>query len=414
MINLLISIIEGLLISRFTWNTAINKKKSISFLLVYIIFQCTFSYLAYFFNFSSFISTIIIISSVMLYNYNKTINSLTNSLFLGFTLNILILIANSSTLVFDYFINFTFNIHIPFQILLIISKIILWIISELVSRFIKHNSHYNNSKINIFNLAILLLTILYASIFDGYFKQLINTQYFLTNVIVLSFLVAVICKLFENQKEFLEQQANQELLKKELDFQKTNIKNILKSENETRKMRHNSKHTLLLLKEYANKKDLSNINKVLNEQINNISNLNQTIHTGNDSINFILFHYLPLIKEKNIELICNYFEIEPSISKLDFYIIFGNILENAIEHCNSKKIKKIVIELGETSNNEYYFKIQNTIDPTIKIDLSSSSKHSINHGYGITSITQLVKNNNGIIDFIQQKNNFNVVVILPL
>ena len=49
-----------------------------------------------------------------------------------------------------------------------------------------------------------------------------------------------------------------------------------------------------------------------------------------------------------------------------------------------------------------------------KIDLTTSKKNSINHGYGIQSINQLVKRNNAVINFIQSRNSFSSIVILPI
>ena len=98
----------------------------------------------------------------------------------------------------------------------------------------------------------------------------------------------------------------------------------------------------------------------------------------------------------------------------DFYIIFGNILENAIEHCESDKVKKINIETGKSVDGRYYFKITNSINTLEKIYLRTSKKNSINHGYGIQSINQLVKRNNGVINFMHSKNSFSSIVILPI
>lgn len=411
--NLLISIVEGFLIARFTSMTAINKNRKNAALLIYILVQCTFSYLAYLFNFNSFISTFIIIFNYTLFSFNNTLNSLTNSIFLGSTLNLLILIANSSTLIMDYAIHYFFNVHLHFYIMLIISKLLLWLLVETIGRLIQRNTHYNNSKINLFNLSVLLVTFLYSLLFDGYFNKIIKIQYFLCNIVILSLLVIVIYKLFENQKNNLIAISNQKLLEKEIEFQKNNYQKIISNENETRKIRHNYKHLLLMLKEYTENNDLESIENTLNKQLKNIDDLKYSINTGNESINFIISHYLPLIKESNIDLKCNYFEDQPNIDKLDFYIIFGNILENAIEHCDSDKIKKVNIEAGKTIDERYYFKITNTITADA-IDLSTSRKNSINHGQGITSIKELVKKNNGVVKFMQLKNTFSVVVILPI
>ena len=412
--NLFISIVEGLLISRFTSMTAINKNRKTASLIVYTLIQCTFSYLAFLFNFDSFLSTFIIVFNYTLFSFNNTLSSLPNSVFLGFTLNLLILIANSSTVILNYAIHYFFNMQLHFYVMLIISKLLLWLLVETIGRLIQRNIHYNNSKINLFNLSVLLVTSLYSLLFDSYFHKLIKVQYFLINTVILSLLVLVIYKLFEIQKQNLIAISNQKLLEKEIAFQKNNYQKIISNENETRKIRHNYKHLLLLLKEYTEKEDLKNIENTLNNQLKNIDELKYAINTGNESMNFIISHYLPLIKGSNIDLKCNYFEDQPNIDKLDFYIIFGNILENAIEHCDSDKIKKVNIEAGKTTDDRYYFKITNTILTTDNIDLSSSRKNSINHSQGITSIKQLVKKNNGVVKFMQLKNNFRVVVILPM
>lgn len=412
--NAIISIAEGLLITRFTSMTSINKDRSTTFLIIYAIIQSLLSYSAFYFNLDSVISTVIIVSCYVIFSYKGTFASLANSAFLGFTLNLLILIANGSTILISYAIQFISNVEIPYSVMLIISKVLLLLSVEISGKMIQNEACYMNSKISLFNLSICLLTSVYSLLFDGYFNSSIKIHYFLANIVILSSLVIVIYKLFDNQKQSMIAQTNHKLLQNEIEFQKKNYKNLISNENETRKMRHNNKHFLLLLKEYSKAKDLENIEKTLDNQLDHLENLKYFINTGNESINLIVSHYLPLIKDKKIDLICNFCEEQPNIDKLDFYIIFGNILENAIEHCESDKVKKINIETGKSVDGRYYFKITNSINTLEKIDLTTSKKNSINHGYGIQSINQLVKRNNGEINFIQSRNSFSSIVILPI
>lgn len=412
--NAIISIAEGLLITRFTSMTSINKDRSTTFLIIYAIVQSLLSYSAFYFNLDSVVSTIIIVSCYVIFSYKGTFASFANSAFLGFALNLLILIANGSTILISYAIQFISNVEIPYSVMLIISKVLLLLSVEISGKMIQNEACYMNSKISLFNLSICLLTSVYSLLFDGYFNSSIKIHYFLANIVILSSLVIVIYKLFDNQKQSMIAQTNHKLLQNEIEFQKKNYKNLISNENETRKMRHNNKHFLLLLKEYSKAKDLENIEKTLDNQLDHLENLKYFINTGNESINLIVSHYLPLIKDKKIDLICNFCEEQPNIDKLDFYIIFGNILENAIEHCESDKVKKINIETGKSVDGRYYFKITNSINTLEKIDLTTSKKNSINHGYGIQSINQLVKRNNGVINFIQSRNSFSSIVILPI
>ena len=112
--NAIISIAEGLLITRFTSMTSINKDRSTTFLIIYAIIQSLLSYSAFYFNLDSVISTVIIVSCYVIFSYKGTFASLANSAFLGFTLNLLILIANGSTILISYAIRFILNIEIHY------------------------------------------------------------------------------------------------------------------------------------------------------------------------------------------------------------------------------------------------------------------------------------------------------------
>ena len=119
------------------------------------------------------------------------------------------------------------------------------------------------------------------------------------------------------------------------------------------------------------------------------------------------------MKEKNIHFTRNYYKGMPNIDKLDFYTIFGNALENAIEHCQSDNIKNISLDVGKTIDERYYFKIKNSILVNQKVELTQSSKNEVGHGYGVSSIMNLVEKHDGYVDFIKKDKSFSIVVILP-
>ena len=224
--NAIISIAEGLLITRFTSMTSINKDRSTTFLIIYAIVQSLLSYSAFYFNLDSVVSTIIIVSCYVIFSYKGTFASFANSAFLGFTLNLLILIANGSTILISYAIQFISNVEIPYSVMLIISKVLLLLSVEISGKLIQNEACYMNSKISLFNLSICLLTSVYSLLFDGYFNSSIKIHYFLANIVILSSLVIVIYKLFDNQKQSMIAQTNHKLLQNEIEFQKKNYKNF--------------------------------------------------------------------------------------------------------------------------------------------------------------------------------------------
>ena len=138
--NAIISIAEGLLITRFTSMTSINKDRSTTFLIIYAIIQSLLSYSAFYFNLDSVISTVIIVSCYVIFSYKGTFASLANSAFLGFTLNLLILIANGSTILISYAIQFISNVEIPYSVMLIISKVLLLLSVEISGKMIQNEA----------------------------------------------------------------------------------------------------------------------------------------------------------------------------------------------------------------------------------------------------------------------------------
>ena len=67
--------------------------------------------------------------------------------------------------------------------------------------------------------------------------------------------------------------------------------------------------------------------------------------TGNASLNLILSSQLSKIKDKNIEFIASQSDDDIPMDKVDFYVLLGNLLDNAIENCTSKSIKKIILDI---------------------------------------------------------------------
>lgn len=134
-------------------------------------------------------------------------------------------------------------------------------------------------------------------------------------------------------------------------------------------------------------------------------------------IDAMLQYYKKLAQKQGIllEVIA---QIPPrlTISDTDLAILFGNLLENALESCARQQIADARIILhSRFRDGKLFLRIENPIlEPTLKKNgLFLSSKNG-RCGVGTRSVKAVVKQYDGIIDFEESERHFCVSVVLPV
>ena len=169
-------------------------------------------------------------------------------------------------------------------------------------------------------------------------------------------------------------------------------------------------HMLLSLLEDCEKKDYESLHNHINNQLHRI-NETQTVDTGNASLNLILASQLSKIKGKNIEFISSQFDDDTPMDKIDFYVLLGNLLDNAIENCTSKSIKKIILDIYKESN-DFVIDIKNTSinNPLVDNPNFNTTKEDCGHGFGMRSIMNIVNKYYGEITYDYSYRYFSVQI----
>lgn len=160
------------------------------------------------------------------------------------------------------------------------------------------------------------------------------------------------------------------------------------------------------------KKDYESLHNHINKQLHRINDT-PTIDTGNASLNLILSSQLSKVKNKNIEFITSQFDDDIPMDKVDFYVLLGNLLDNAIENCTSKSIKKIILDIYK-DEHDLVIDIKNTSihNPLIDNPNFNTTKEDRGHGFGMHSIMNIVNKYHGEITYDYSYRYFSVQIKL--
>lgn len=193
--------------------------------------------------------------------------------------------------------------------------------------------------------------------------------------------------LYERIAKQAEAESKQELFQQQIKAQSKHLDEILITQKQIKRLRHDLSNHLISIQTYFENHDyeagLSYIKTM--KDLTRISE--DTIVTGNAALDAIINTKKNIALSKGIEFTTN-IQIPENIfvDAVDICIIFGNALDNCIEACNkiTDKPKTITLSLFY-ENDSLICKIVNTTqnaNPFFK----TTKKDKLNHGFGIENI----------------------------
>lgn len=180
---------------------------------------------------------------------------------------------------------------------------------------------------------------------------------------------------------------------------------------------HDLKHQIAALRNACTEEERE---KYLEEMEWAIKKYDAQQATGNPVLDSILTQKQMQCMQKNIQLICNADgRMLKNLAVRDISIIFGNILDNAMECVAKYENEEDRIIQGSVYIKQGFLMIQfdnrcyeelnfeKGVPVTTKADKNA-------HGYGITSIIYTVKKNNGHVDVECKDEWFSIRILIPL
>ena len=290
----------------------------------------------------------------------------------------------------------------------------LWYLGSVVAHNLK------NLKRDIPVLPIFWITTFFIPISSIFISTLIVTtsnlpQIFTVTIMVLIFLVNLLT--FYLNDQLSASYANRlelELRSQEREYFYAQCRLMQDSADNIKSIKHDINNHLISLKNYAQQNDICSIAKYLNNLLEETEMSRIFSETGNIAFDGVINY--KLTKAKTVGIDTN-LEIKiPSdlnIDVADVAIIFGNLLDNALEALEKVQDKWLNIKVSYDKGC-VFFRMNNSFDGEIKYAdgkiISSSGKAE--RGLGLYNIRKAIDKYNGEINITHDNNIFSVIAMI--
>lgn len=203
------------------------------------------------------------------------------------------------------------------------------------------------------------------------------------------------------------------LLKLQYDNVKSTEKNMKVLYDSTYGIKHDlEKHFLYIKTMEANGKGkdvIKYVDDILDQKLNATHKI---VFTENDVFNALMNIRLEICHEKNIHPSINIeSEAINEVKSEDIAVLFGNILDNAIEAAEKTNDRIIILNV-QIQGDYVSIYMENSFDGLIHEELKTTKKDKIGHGIGMKNVEQIVENYNGMIKCFAEKGMFCCDILL--
>lgn len=220
--------------------------------------------------------------------------------------------------------------------------------------------------------------------------------------------------LYENLAKQAEAERKQEIFKQQILSQSKHLNEILITQKQIKKLRHDMvNHNISIQGFFENKDYKGGLEYIKN--INSLINLpDNIVETGNAALDAIINTKKSIALSKGIAFLTN-IQIPENlfVDAIDICIIFGNALDNCIEACDKIKngSKKISVSIVY-DDNSIICKIVNTTQKSSINILHTSKKDKDNHGFGIENIKSALAKYKNVCNFVHENDEFTLSFVI--
>lgn len=303
-------------------------------------------------------------------------------------------------------------------IIVIISKLVYFVLSQLLAAIVIKMGHKKNSATQFMPLFMFpILTMISCTLFLYTASTTkVTTMYKVTS--------AVVCVLFIVSSVFIfvyyQSLANKESKINELEMESrlynlnTTYMNVLEHQNsELQMLFHDTKNHFLTIGSFEKIED---VRKYIGEIYPYFENKNKLRISSNKMLDLILNKYIVVCQQKNIK-----FTYEAKTANLSYIddselsVILNNILDNAVEAAERSTEKRVELSLRNVNGMDI-LSVENSSDKSpnhLDDTLFTTKSDAGNHGFGTKIIKRHAEQNHGSVrwSYDSQRRTFRVTIL---
>ncbi len=311
------------------------------------------------------------------------------------------------------------NKGVYYVIGLFVSKLIifLFVIIMRIKRYRKLTRAVPHSLVLLFLFPIATMAILILQ-YNFYYKIPVGSSLSIFFIICYSLLISANFVLFyvvdsiqANTEKDVVIKAAEAVIKK----QSEQYTELLEHKEELLRIRHDMKNFIIGLSTVINEGNISEASAILKEKYESAVNDAYLYQNEASIIYSIINTKQDTAKAYGVKIDFSYREIKPfKISNVDFALILGNLIDNAIEAAEKTdgENKTISVYL-DMPDDTILLNIKNPVLKDVDVNAFTTTKESAwQHGFGLISVNKLVSKYDGDIAFRSENKEFQVSVLL--
>lgn len=304
------------------------------------------------------------------------------------------------------------------MLLIAICQLIKYLILLMIGKFKKENDSQKISKETsalmtlIFSGVAGMCIILNWNPVRGKTDVEIITMLSLTIIALVMYILMFL--LFDRSAHTARVNYEQNLLIQEGVLKETYYKEIDANDQEMRKIKHDFKNQLIVLCDLM-ENDAETARESLHDILDEVIHVDDTVYTNNRALNAICNVKFSHAMKLGIDVKCEIsLPDEIGIDYGEMGILYGNLLDNAIEACEriNGDDKSIFLDTYIINGNRLVIILKNTKPDGINKRLLTTKPDKVNHGFGIKSVKKIVNKYSGMYHVMEENSMFTTTIEL--